>query len=412
MKTIYLFCLLAFLFSNSLLSQFKSGYIIDNKNDTTYGYIDFEGSIKNSDHCSFKSTPDSPTQVYYPGEIKEFRFINGKYFSTTEIRINNKPKKVFIEWLIKGKASILSYTPLNTNPRYFIQMGQDSLYELKNTSEIIDREDVTQVLTHNHVLYEHQNKEYIGTLLYYLKDCPSVSSDIENMSFGSKPLIKVAKKYHEKVCPNEECLVFEDKDRKLKFEIGGSVSYLFSQLKLNNYIPENVSLSKSVAYGIGFNISNLAIVSPKFSFSAQIIHYNLLYSYDTKELPAYLFAENRLYTLKVLRIPLQLNYKFSNGRLSPFISAGLTTNFRLGQKQYNQYLIDYVTSHYSYSLGLRTVQVGFNSGLGLRYSVLPKTIISVQFEYEHGLRFFATYPEDRSLNNNYFIQASIFFKLN
>jgi hypothetical protein len=291
-------------------------------------------------------------------------------------------------------------------------MEQNPLYELKNSSQIISREDETQVITHNSVLYDHQNKEYIGTLLYYLQDCPSVSSEIENMSFGSKSLIKVAKEYHEKTCPNEECLVFVDNNRKLKYEIGGSVSYLFSQLRLKNDIAEKINIPTTLAYGIGFNISNLPIISPKISFSAQIMYYNLLYTYDTKELPSYVYAENRLYYLNVLRIPWQLNYNFSNKALSPFISIGLTTNFRLSHTEYNQYLINYVTTHYSYQLGLRTIQVGINSGFGLRYLVLPKTSISVKFEYEYGARFLGTYPADHSLNNNYFIQASIFYKLN
>jgi hypothetical protein len=412
MKTIYLICLVTFLFNYSLFSQLKNGYIIDNKNDTIYGYIDFEGSIKNSGHCSFKSAPDSPAQIYYPGEIKEFRFLNGKYFSTTEIIVNNKPKKVFIEWLIKGKASILSYTQLNTNVRYFILIGQDSLYELKNSSQIIEREDKTQTLTHNYVSYDRQNKEYVGTLLYYLKDCPSISGDIENMSFGSKSFIKVAKKYHEKTCPNEKCLVFEDKNRKLKFEIGGSVSYLFSQFRLNNDIPEKINTPQSTSFGIGLNISNLPVVSPKFSFSAQIIYYDLQYNYDISGLPSYLYTENRLYYVKVLRVPWQLNYNFSTKAFSPFISAGLTTNFRMKQTDYNQNLINYVTRFYDYWLGLRTFQIGFNSGLGFKYLILPKTTVSLRFEYEYANRFFGTYASDHSLNNNFFIQASVFYKLN
>ena len=80
--------------------------------------------------------------------------------------------------------------------------------------------------------------------------------------------------------------------------------------------------------------------------------------------------------------------------------------------EYNQNLVNLVTRSYDYWLGLRTFQIGFNTGLGFRYLILPKTTISLRFEYEYMNRFFGTYPADHSLNNNIFTQASVFYKLN
>ena len=407
MKTLYLSLLITFLWSNSLFSQFRNGYIIKNDNDTIYGFIDFEGSIQNSDHCKFKTLPDSPAEIYYPGDIKAFRFLGSKYFSTSEIKINNKIKKVFLEWLIKGRASILTYSSNNMNPRYFILPERDSLYELQNSINIFERMDKGVMTT-----YQTTKKEYVGTLLYYLKDCPSISHDIESTDLSSKPLIKIAKEYHEITCKNEECIVFEDKSRKLKYESGFSLGFLNSQLRINTDVPERVYLSQSVGFGVALNISNLPLVSPKFDFGTQIMYYDVLYSYNLEEGLHWGTTENRIYHIKYLRIPWQLNYRFSYDKLTTFVSLGLTTNMRLDYTGYNQYLLNYVTSHYNYNLGLSLCQVGINSGIGLKYQISRRVSINMKFDYERGIRFFGTYPKDHSFLNNFIAQSSIMFKMN
>jgi hypothetical protein len=405
MKTFYLFLFITFSFDSSLFSQFREGYIIENNSDTTYGFIDFEGSIQNSGHCKFKSTTDSPVEIYYPGEIKAFRFLDSKYFSTSEIKIDNEIKKVFLEWLIKGRASILIYSPQNTKIRYFFLPENDTLYELQNTPKTIEKMDQGAITT-----YETTKREYIGTLLYYFKDCPSLTNKIETTAFSSNPLIKIVKEYHEKTCKNEDCIIFEDKNRKLKLDFGLSFGFLASQLILNNNVPEKVNLSHSIGYGVALDISNLPLVSPKFDFSTEVLYFDFLYTYNIGGV--YYLTDNRICNIKYLRIPLQLNYKFSDKKLSPFVSLGETTNIRFKYSTYNQYLMNYVTTHSNYSEGVSTIQVGINSGLGLKYLILPKTTIRIKFEYEYGFKFLGTYPAEHSFNNNYLIEASVLFKLN
>jgi hypothetical protein len=305
-----------------------------------------------------------------------------------------------MEWLIKGRASILAYSPPNMNARYYILLKNDSLYELQNTSQIEEIKNIA---------YDHNNKEYIGALLYYLRDCPSISSNIETAAYNSKSLIKIAKKYHEKTCANEKCIVFEDKSRKLKYELGLSFGSLNSQLLLNNTIPEKVDLTRSMGYGIVINTSNLPLVSQKFSFRIQIMYFNSLYTYDTEGL--YWSTDDRICRINYLRIPFQLKYKFSYKKLSPFVSLGFTANVRFDYKEYDKTLVSYVTEHFRYDLGMKPCQVGFNGGLGLEYSISPKVAINFGFEYEYTGSFFGTYIGEKSYSNNYLIQTSILYKM-
>jgi hypothetical protein len=183
MKQFY-FTVFILIICTSGFSQFKEGFIITNTNDTISGYINFEGSLFNSDHCAFKLQPDSDVKMYYPADIKAFRFINSKYFETREIPVNNGRKKVFIEWLIKGRASVLTYTQSIYKIRYFLLLEDNSLIELTNTSHLSEKESA---------VYSHDNKEYIGLLKFCFMDCPSLQNKIETVSFDSKSLINITK---------------------------------------------------------------------------------------------------------------------------------------------------------------------------------------------------------------------------
>jgi hypothetical protein len=406
MKAFYFLFVLSFFITNSLFAQFKEGYIVKNNNDTIHGLIEYEGPTLNSEHCNFKSLKDSRINKYYPGDIKAFRFTGSKYFTTSTIPVDSVPHKVFLEWLIKGKASVLAYSPSNTVTRFFILLANDSLLELQNT--VFTREVKG---FHDYTF----RKEYIGTLSYYFKDCPSVFPAIERSFFTRNSLIKVTKMYNEKVGDNKGLIVFEKNSMKLKWEIGPSFSLLSSQLKFGKDQPENAYPSNSMGYGVSLKISGFSAISnytvvSKLSFSTQIMYYSLLYKCDITGLPYY-FKEEKLCKIQYIRIPWQVNYKFSNKKFTPFISLGATTDFRTGHKMYDQYLIDYVTTHPGYHLGMKFFQAGINSGIGFEYAITPKVTINAKAEYERAVRFFGTYPQDNSYNNNTIIQASVLYRI-
>jgi hypothetical protein len=407
MKRVWMFFIAGLLLTSTLSGQFKPGYIIGNDNDTTYGYIKYEGSALNCDHCRFMSMPDSTEHVYSPGEIKAFRFEGSKYFMTATIKENNESKKVFMEWLIKGRASILSYNSLNMKTRFFFLPENDTLTELVNTTKTIMRKDEQSTHTQD-ILYEHSQNEYIGTLLYYLRDCPSITNNIQTTALSSGSLIKIAKKYQEKTCPGTECVLFEDKDRALRVEAGASLSYMFSQLRLNNGLSENAPLISSPGFGIAVHLSNLPLLSPKFSFSTRMDYYSLTYTYDTN---LYYITDNRICSIKYLRIPWQINYTFSYKKFSPYIAIGVSTNMRFGYKEYDKDLVDFVSYHFHYDQGMSDFQMGLNAGLGFMYSLSPKTALNIKFDYEHAFRFLGTYIGEKSYNNNIYIAASVFYRL-
>jgi hypothetical protein len=400
MKRFIPVCFILVLSFSALHAQFKEGYIITNNNDTLVGYLNFEGSMINSNRCSFKSAPDSDAVTYYPGEIIGFRFNNSKFFITREIFRENELQKVFLEWLIKGKASILEYAG-DLNPRYFILLENDSLYELENTKEIKNIDEID---------YSVENKEYVGALRYYLQDAPSLSPRINTLSFDDKSFIKIAHDYHEQVCKDEACIIYEDTHRKINTSLGVAVNNFYSQLKLNNTKAENAYLASTFGFGISGEFSNLPILSPKFSLRLNAMYYHIIYSYSLEGLNYTYGDDERLFAIDFIRVPLQLTYKFSHSKLKPFVGLGLAANIRFGFTPYNQLLVNYITEHYDYSFGVTVLQLAVNGGLGLEYLVSKKIGFSFETDYEVAFGFFGTWINDLSWNWNLLFQLGAFYR--
>ena len=76
-------CLSAMLYAQG---NYVPGYIITNNNDSISGLIDFKPDKQNSQYCRFRLSETEPEQIFYPGDISRYRFINeGKYYVSHEI---------------------------------------------------------------------------------------------------------------------------------------------------------------------------------------------------------------------------------------------------------------------------------------------------------------------------------------
>jgi hypothetical protein len=110
-------------------NDFKEGYIISLNGDTTKGFLLVQISRNASEQCVFKPSANSANTIYKPGEIAGYRYLNGKYYISKEINIDSTTKKVvFLEFLIKGIASIYYY--MDNEEHYYIEKFPNGLVEL------------------------------------------------------------------------------------------------------------------------------------------------------------------------------------------------------------------------------------------------------------------------------------------
>ena len=80
-------------------SVFKEGYIINLKNDTIQGKIDYRSNLKNCGSCIFPGC-DEGEKKYLPHQIKGFGFDNDKFFSSQVIN------EAFVEVIVVGRYEV------------------------------------------------------------------------------------------------------------------------------------------------------------------------------------------------------------------------------------------------------------------------------------------------------------------
>jgi len=427
---------------NNCFSQdnWQSGYIIKNKNDTIYGLIDnSKDSKKNSSKCYFKKDATSEVQVFNPKDLLAYRFIDGKFFITKKIALSNNDSNqisaiksvkieeiggidsvqtVFLEFLIQGKVNVYHYRDDYNEDHYFIEKD-GVLSELKNTRE-------TQVADNKEAITE--KKEYIGLLTYVMQDA-NMQSDILESELYPESLINIAKKYHNKVCTNEKCIVYEKaiKPVHIVWGVYGGLSYNsinFGDHTTSNYAPGSLFGCKLEFENLFNWDNNLDIVLDlalqrltnykltEVTNHASLIIYNKVeYPIETIVYPYHTVRTNlnvNINTL-VLKVPIIVNYTFSKGKIRPYIGLGIINEFALSQNKEFTYdwagNVDYDLSTMNDNFkSIPTYHLGLIGQVGCKYVLKNNHSIYLELNFERT----KSWSDDSNLQlNNILISANV-----
>jgi len=200
MKFIFTAIALCIIFQLNAQSDFRSAYIVKNDNDTIYGLVNYKGNKLSAKKCVFKKNENSEKQTFLPSEIKSYRFDNSKYYVSRKVDVNGNQEQLFLEFLINGITDIYYYRD-EKGEHYFLDNGND-LYELKNSTREVEVNDTR---------YLKESKEYIGILKATFGDSPTTLSKVDNVELKHKSLINIANQYHNEVCDDYECIIYEKK---------------------------------------------------------------------------------------------------------------------------------------------------------------------------------------------------------
>jgi hypothetical protein len=197
MKLNYLI-LFGVLFSIEVLiaqTNFRPGYIIKHTGDTIYGNIDYRADFLMSGLCKFKDK-ENLIKEYSPYDITAFRFIDSKYYVSREI----SGRRLFLEYLIKGEVNIY-YNRDENGDHYYLDKEDIRLTE-------IPYEEGIKYVNDKKVFYE--TTRHIGLLRVYMQDAPELQSQINSVKYLThRNLIKLAEDYHNIICEEEQCVIFE-----------------------------------------------------------------------------------------------------------------------------------------------------------------------------------------------------------
>lgn len=225
------------------LSQgsWEEGYVISHQADTLYGLLENNDINSNVQYCNFRPLMDERVTKYAPDIIRGYRLTEGKFYVSKTIDNPEFDGPVFMEYLIQGQANIYRYL----NQRFFIETV-DGIQELKNTEELVE---------HGGDQYVKLKREYILLLNYFMRGA-DLNSQIEGVQLTSKSLINIAKKYHERVCQNKACIIYEKSvsNKLWRFRVVGGLSFA----NYNFRLISDTDFGSGSYGGIGVELRNFS----------------------------------------------------------------------------------------------------------------------------------------------------------
>jgi len=317
------FLLLIFIPSLCLAQRdFRPGYIIIQPGDTLFGKIDYRGDKRMGTTCDFQ-TETGGIRTFSPYNIFGFRFIDGKYYVSRNVKNEGK---LFLEYLINAKLNIYYLRDI-TGDRYFIEKEGNQLVELPYKEEyvIIDGKEYKSTTT--------QHKEI---LKFFTQETPELEAKIKTIKKPHhKNLISFAEQYHNIVCEDEKCVIYEKKlpPVKVNFELAGGITR-YKDLDVNN--------TNYKSWGLLANVW-LPRENEKLFFKTGVVKTKGIYTeiiYDRFSPNNY---KEKEYSFEALKIPLRLEYIYPQSGFLGF-RANIGANFNIINNAFEPKFITYAFS--------------------------------------------------------------------
>lgn len=380
--------------------SWQEGFVITQQADTLYGLLENNDIKANIQYCNFRQTMGDAIIRYDPAAIRGYRFTDGKFYITKRIDDSEFEGPVFMEYLIQGQANIYRYI----NERYFIETV-DGIQELKNSEELVEYKGDK---------YVKLKKEYVLLLNYFMREA-NMKNQIQTVRYNSKSLINIAKKYHERVCDDEACIIYvkSASDLEWRFRFSGGVSFanynfgLISQTNLGSggFGGIGVELRKFSPWVEKFSVSLDLLVSRHGQFNIRSINdkigvpvtYNGEYFVVSRgsaasflgnsDLSAPVFSDADVAIDPLtLKLPLVINFYFSKGTFAPYVGFGGMLAFELNQNQ------DFTYHYYQDNLGTSIPSSNFGGVARFGFAYRLKNGQEIALE--------ANLEQTRSSNNN------------
>jgi len=270
-------------------NNYIPGYVITQSGDSIAGKILYKGNSSYNDVCIFREEGTDEDKHLKPNDIKLYRYFNGKCYVPLDISINNQPHTVFVEYLLNGIVNIYYYGHL------------DKYYVKSEAGEILPLSDEEKTTYKNGAYQVYRSKGYVGVLKYVFKNDNNTLKELDNgdIALNQRDLIAVGKKYHNSVCNDRECVIYEkDYDlvkkqekeirlQNLSVGVWGGINYGFMPFdekfinEIDRYIvniEKNNSVNSYNPYlGVFINY-RLFFINPNLDFK-----YELDYSQQTNK---------------------------------------------------------------------------------------------------------------------------------
>jgi len=398
-------------------SEYKEGYIITSKGDTTKGFLFKHISRLASEKCIFKATINSKPKTYYPNEIAGYRFIDGKYYVSKEIKTDSTTKKlIFLEFILKGKVNVYYYVDLIEH--YYIEKTPEDLVELTEEQKTFHDDEKGRSY--------YSTSRFKGKLKVLLSDCPAIYNEIQSTRLTHQSLIKLTKDYNEKVC-GTDCIVYERKITSSKLKYGILMAYSKNSYNFGDQFITDTRNSFQV--GIGIKTSNIFMFNEHLNLKANIlfekdskaytvsladdVHFNHLtynnVSYNLRNLTSsydYLPSVTADLNVLDLKVPISLCYDI-NMTHNTFLTLGIGISNKIILTQNKDFKID--DFYEKYGKSINSLLTGAIISAGLEGKWFGKHTLFLNANYESYAYLARVDPSWRLKNKQMTIELGMYF---
>ncbi len=328
----------SFVFINGYAQKnLQPGYILNNNNDTIYGFIDYKEWFKNPDNILFAQSKDAGLQKLAIRDINGFSITGKELYHRYTVHIsmnrdvvnasttkdtNSSIAPVLLKMLYAGKfVQLFSYKDEIKTRLYVLSVGDTVPVELKNTEYVADGQ-------------VKSDKEYQGVLLMLAKKYATGNTTLQlkipATGFYKDDILKVLHQINGATSANKpEAGIDKDKPRIIRFFAGTGLNMAHIKITGNNrYAGKTGNSSITPLIGAGFEIFLNPYIGKLF-LRTDISYSTAKTTADTYE---EFFASKEYYNLSIkqntLSIYQLINYNLYNGKeFKYFIGAGAGFNF-------------------------------------------------------------------------------------
>ncbi len=298
-------------------SEYSEGYVIKQEGDTIWGFV----NLAKKSVCHYKlQKSDRNHMAYQPGEIMGFGLSEGRYYESRVVKEDPKSEQettVFMECLVRGKASIYTY-----KGRYFTEKADTTRFELIQTKDKVEKEESRDKY--------FENKRYVGILNYLLRDCSGLSQDIQSVKLSPRDLTTLFTEYNK--CISSPYIQYQEHVPWVITKVSVYGGVIRSSVK---FTYDGEALFGSPFQSTSGIIGATAFFSWPRSIDRLSMSLGLMYfSTNFQIADIYEYRQGMAYSEGVIRtnelkVPWGLHYTFSKRKMAPMIGAGIAASYML-----------------------------------------------------------------------------------
>lgn len=367
------------------------GYIINLKGDTLYGNIDNQDWVTNPSYIWFKYRNDQNASKYEPKDLIAFKVHLDVYVSAA-VRLETSPLRideiqdgadlhfindtVFLQTLVQGSKSLYVYNGIKGKDQFFIK--QDTGVEL-----LLYKKYVAYDLSMRNV---RELKKYVGQLIVYLSDCPTLFNKINQTSYKRGSLTSLFLKYlEESNQPND----YHKKAEKytVKFGVVGGIalntlsfnSSTFAELVYANYKP---TYSITPGFFIEFlQPRNQGKWSSYNEFLYAPTHFEGFYEDN-------LYRVYTKFRFNYIKMTNMIRYRLPLRNIHLFVNGGMSNGYFFGETNYKKSESKIYVDRLEVEKAIESVrefEQGIVFGIGLKYKQFA---LECRQEYGNGMSLY------------------------